>query len=65
MADLPPRLKTILESESHGAHTQHMTEVKTNIAHANNVLRVQTIKQQDELGPEESRAVAKVLALPK
>lgn len=61
---LPPRIKANLKTHAHAANQRHTATQRANIGHANNLLRLVTVKQADELGPTEARSVDKVLRLP-
>ena len=54
-------IMAVLHAESAGAHSQHMTEIKANKAHTNNLVRSSAAKQFDEPGPAQAKAVEKVL----
>lgn len=62
---LPANVKTLLTAESSGAHTQHMTESKSNIANSNNIIRHSAARQLDEPSPQQARSIDKILRLPK
>ena len=62
---LPDSLMTMLKAEHLEAQTLVMTEIKGNVANSNNLLRLSATKKYDEVGSIESRAVDKVLQLPK
>lgn len=55
----------ILHTESAGAFTQHMSEIRANAAVTNHVVRASAAKQFDEPTPAQARAVDKILNLPK
>mgnify|MGYP003323526347 CR=1 FL=1 len=61
---LPDNVLAIIKAESASSHSQHMTEAKSNIANANNILRHSAVRQVDEPGPAQARAVDKILRLP-
>lgn len=61
---LPTNIKTYLKSQSHLAFQKHIGTVRGGIGHTNRTQRAVTVKHSDEIGPAESMAVAKVLALP-
>lgn len=62
--ELPDDVCVALETEAQGAHTQHMQEMRTNVSHANNIVRLSVARQLDEPSPAEARAVDKILRLP-
>ena len=61
---LPKNAKAILQTESAAAHTNHMAEVKANIANSNNVVRHSAARMVDEPSPQQARAIDKILRLP-
>lgn len=61
---LPPRLKAHLKSEMIAAHTQHMTDAKSNIGSSNNIVRHSAARMVDEPSPQQARAIDKILRLP-
>jgi hypothetical protein len=61
---LPAKMKALLQSESHAAHTQHMTEAKSNISNSNNIVRHSAARMVDEPSPQQARAIDKILRLP-
>jgi len=62
---LPPNVRTHLFAKSAHAHSALMKESQINWQNTNNLIRLITTKMLDELDEAESRAVAKVLDLPK
>jgi hypothetical protein len=62
---LPPNIKAHLFAKSAHAHSVLMKESAINWQNSNNLVRLITTKMLDELDPEESMAVNKVLGLPK
>jgi len=62
---LPPRVKALLKTESIGAHTAHMADVKANAANSGNIARHSVTRQLDEPSPAQARAIDKILRLPK
>ena len=62
---IPANVKTHLQSASKGAHSQHMTEMKSNIASSNNIVRHSAARMIDEPSPQQARAIDKILRLPK
>lgn len=65
MAAIPPNVKTLLHSVTHGAHTQHMVDTKANFASSNNIVRHSAARMVDEPSPQQARAIDKILRLPK
>ena len=61
---IPDNILASLRSESAAAHTQHMTEIKSNIANSNNIVRHSMARQVDEPSPQQARAIDKILRLP-
>ena len=61
---MAPNLLDHLKYESSAGHSQHMREIQASRGVLNATLRASSVKQYDELGPTESRAVDKVLRLP-
>lgn len=64
MSDLPANVRTVLKAESAGAHTQHMTEAKSNISNSANIVRHSAARMVDEPSPASARAIDKILRLP-
>jgi len=62
---IPINSRTVLNAESAAAFTQHMAEIRGNHSTTSHVVRASAAKQFDEPGPAESRAIDKVLSLPK
>ena len=62
---LPDNLMTAIKAEHLQAQTLIMTEIKGNFINSNNLTRLTVTKKFDEVGSIESRAVDKVLQLPK
>ena len=66
MADaLPPNVKTKLHASAHAQHILHWSEIKSNVASSNNIVRHSAARMVDEGSPANARAVDKILALPK
>ena len=61
---LPANVKTHLQAASRAAHQNHMTEMKSNIASSNNVVRHSAARMIDEPSPQQARAIDKILRLP-
>lgn len=61
---LPENVATILRTESVGAHSQHMTEAKSNISNSNNIIRHSAARMIDEPSPAQARSIDKILRLP-
>ena len=61
---IPANIKTLLQSESVGAHSQHLPEIKSSRGVSNAVVRFSAAKQFDEPTPASARAIDKVLRLP-
>jgi hypothetical protein len=61
---LPPNVKALLQSESHGAHANHMTSAKANITSSNNIVRHSAARMVDEASPQSAAATNKILNLP-
>lgn len=62
---IPANIKAHLQAAQKGAHSQHMHEMKTNIASANNIVRHSAARMVDEPSPQQARAIDKILRLPK
>lgn len=66
MADaLPPNVKTKLHATGHAGNLNHWSEIKSNIASSNNIVRHSAARMVDEGSPANARAVDKILSLPK
>jgi hypothetical protein len=63
--ELPDNVRTHLFARSSQAHTNLVKESQGNWQNVNNLVRMVSLKHLDELQAAESRAVDKVLALPK
>lgn len=61
---LPARIKSQLKTHAHTANQRQTASQRGNIGHANALMRFAAVKQVDELGPTEARAVDKALNLP-
>lgn len=61
---LPPRIKTQLKTLAHESNQRRTAGQRANITLANSLLRFVGVKQADEIGPAESRAIDKILMLP-
>ncbi len=61
---MAPNLKSHLQYESAARHSQHMSEIQASRGVVNATLRASAVKQYDEPGVAESRAVDKILRLP-
>jgi hypothetical protein len=65
MADaLPENVRTHIIAKSSHAHSALMKESMVNWQNSNNLVRLTTVRQLDELDMAEARAVDKVLQLP-
>jgi hypothetical protein len=62
---IPANVMTKLEALFHNSHNLHMTEAKTNVRSANNIVRHSSAKMFDEPTPQQARAIDKILRLPK
>lgn len=65
MAGLPKNMAALIRAESAASHTQHMFDVKSNIASSGNIVRHSAARMLDEGSPANARAVDKILRLPK
>lgn len=54
----------VLRVSSRGAHVNHMTSVKANVASSNNIVRHSAARKVDEPSPATARSIDKVLRLP-
>ena len=61
---LPPNVLTHIIAKSSHAHSQLMKESLINWQNSNNLVRLSTTKQLDEIDIAEGRAIDKVLQLP-
>lgn len=61
---MSPNLKAHVQYESAARHSQHMGEIQASRGVTNATLRASAVKQYDEPGAAESRAIDKVLRLP-
>jgi hypothetical protein len=61
---LPGNVRAHLAAKSASAHSTLMKESEGNWQNSNNLVRLITTKMLDEMDPEESMSVNKVLALP-
>lgn len=61
---IPANVMTRLEHNFHSSHSLHMTEAKSNIRSANNIVRHSSAKMFDEPTPQQARAIDKILRLP-
>lgn len=61
---IPPNVLAVIESESAMAHTRRMDNIQTTRSVANGVINGSAAKQFDEVSPEASRAIDKILRLP-
>ena len=61
---MAPNLLDHIKYESAAGHSQHMREIQASRGVTNATLRASAVKQYDEPGAAESRAIDKVLRLP-
>jgi hypothetical protein len=66
MADaLPANIRTTLIHRSTGNQTQHLAKIKASRGVSSAIVRAAAAKQYDEPSPQQARAIAKILRLPK